>query len=348
MFGGERDNERADAPSIIEAPDSLKRNYKYVLLYIGRGLNVVGSHDGLRWDPASATRIAAMHSDTSNSIVYDEARKEFVLYCRAKHIYHDTGDGILTGGEPRRIARMTSPDLWQEWKSRPQNIMIPDERDAESALTAFYGISVKIYGGIYWGFVQSFRWNTEMESELAFSRDGIDFERLPHRPRFVEPGRNGEWDHGMMAVAPWVEVGDEWWLYYGAADGPHAIPKGPNGPIWRVGCIGLAKVRREGFISMRGPEHGGVIATRQILWPGGDLLVNADASSGELKVRVTDENRKEIPGFGYDDAVVFRGNGTREKISWKSHSLAALKGRIVRLDFYLRKADIYTFCASPE
>lgn len=49
-----------------------------------------------------------------------------------------------------------------------------------------------------------------------------------------------------------------------------------------------------------------------------------------MKIRATDENRKEVPGFGYDNGEVFRGNGTRGRIAWRSQSMAALKGRVVR------------------
>ena len=63
---------------------------------------------------------------------------------------------------------------------------------------------------------------TAMDSQLATSRDGLDFQRLPDRPKLLEVGPDGAWDHGMVLVYPgWVEVGDEWWLYYAGWDGPH-------------------------------------------------------------------------------------------------------------------------------
>ena len=320
------------------------------MLYSGSGLQLVGSKDGIEWDTASVVRLAAMHSDTSNSLVFDETRGEYVLYCRAKHIYRvggevDKGD-ILQTGESRRVAYMASPELWQQWNAQPQNILLPDELDARSSFTAFYGITAARYAGIYWGFLQPFTWNTTIHSQLGFSRDGIDFQRLPTRPNFIELGADGEWDDTMLFMGHgWVEVGDEWWLYYRGWDDTHGGDDLKTGKFtW--GRIGLATVRKERFVSLRGPQDGGVVATRRIQWPGGDLVINADASQGELRVRVSDELRKGIPGFEYADGDTFTGDGVNHVVRWRNKSMDSLRGRNIRLEFFLKKADLFTFRAS--
>ena len=153
----------------------------------------------------------------------------------------------------------------------------------------------------------------------------------------------------MVAAAnQWVEVGDEWWLYYSGWDGPHGAEENRRRGRWRVGRIGLARVRKEGFVSMRGPENGGVIVTRPIRWPGGALQVNADAGRGELKVRVSDERRQVIPGFDYADCTTFRGDSVAHRISWGKRSLEDLAGRVIRLEIFLKNADIFTFSAAAS
>jgi hypothetical protein len=139
----------------------------------------------------------------------------------------------------------------------------------------------------------------------------------------------------------WVEVGDEWWIYYSGWDGPHGTPD-------RTGGIGLAKIRKEGFASLRGPQGGGVVVTRRLIWPGGPLLVNADAREGELKVRVSDMKRRPIEGFDYGQSDVFTGDAIRAEIRWQGRSLDELKGRELRLEFQLRDADLYTFLAGAQ
>jgi len=329
---------RASSPHLVDVPEHDRRGHRYVLLYKDSdGLHVIGSPDGLRWDGSSDVRIAHLHSDTNNAIVYDPRREEYVMFCRAKHLYRTRKGPMIDVGASRRVARMASKELWTEWESEPQNILIPDEADAPGHFHFFYGMPTHFHAGVYWGFLWPFKMNTDIYTELAFSRDGMRFERLPTRPRLIDLGPEGAWDCGMtFGATRWVEVGDEWWLYYAGHDGPHNSKK-------RKAGIGLTKLRKEGFISMRGPKNGGVVCTRKIKWPGGKLIVNADAHEGELKVRVSDAKRKPLPGFDYDDCVAFDGDSVSHEITWKEKSIDSLAGQIIRLEFWLTQADIYTF-----
>jgi len=152
-----------------------------------------------------------------------------------------------------------------------------------------------------------------------------------------------------------VEVGDEWRIYYCGTDGPHNSTK-------RTPGIGLVTIRKEGFASLRGPQHGGVVCTRAIRWPGGKLLVNCDATTsghvdrfgrklepnqGELKVRITGADRKPLPGFGYADCIPFNGDSTAHQVTWQAKKLDELKGQVIRIEFQLTMADLYSFRAAP-
>ena len=63
-----------------------------------------------------------------------------------------------------------------------------------------------------------------------------------------------------------------------------------------------------------------MVVTRQLLWPGGDLVVNADASAGQLKVRVSGEGRKPIEGFDYDDGEPFAGDSLAHTVRFQRAS----------------------------
>jgi hypothetical protein len=76
--------------------------------------------------------------------------------------------------------------------------------------------------------------------------------------------------------------------------------------------------------------------------------VNADAHAGELKVRVSDEGRKPIAGFNYDECTALTGDGVAQAVRWGERSLDELSGRTIRLEFYLRDADLYTFRAAID
>ena len=77
-------------------------------------------------------------------------------------------------------------------------------------------------------------------------------------------------------------------------------------------------------------------------------MVNANASAGQLKVRVTGAKREPIEGFDYEECAPFSGNDTAYKVTWNGLSLETLKDRVLRLDFRLYDADLYTFRAGSE
>jgi len=336
------DGKRGRQVFFLDLPEADRRGYRYVMLYGAMdGSHLIGSQDGIHWDKDSDTVITRMHSDTYNAVVYDPRRNEYVMFCRAKHIYRTFRGDVLDTGASRRVARMASKELWTEWQSEPQNILIPDELDAESGnFNFFYGMPTRYHAGIYWGFLWPFKMNSDIHTELAWSRDGLHFDRLPSRPKLIERGPEGAWDDGMVFGSPfWVEVGDEWWVYYAGWDGPHGTKD-------RTPGMGLAKLRKEGFISMRGPANGGVLCTRKLVWPGGKLVINADAHEGELRVRISDERRKVIPGFDYTDCVTFQGNDVAHEISWQDLAIESLTGKVIRLEIFLENADIFTFRAT--
>ena len=149
----------------------------------------------------------------------------------------------------------------------------------------------------------------------------------------------------IFANPDWIEVGDQWYIYYAGVDSPHpAINSTPG--------IGLATIRKKGFVSLRGPRHGGVVCTRRILWPGDNLPVNCntrlpDQEQGELKVRIVNSARKAFPGFNYEDSVPFQGASTAYQVTWKERGIDELQGKVRRLEFFLTRADLYTFQATP-
>jgi hypothetical protein len=342
----------ACAPCLLEIPEKDRRGFRYVMMYRAKGagskevsgIRLVGSHDGIRWEESSDTRIAHLHSDHPNTISYDPVSRQYVMYCRPKHIYRTFRGAMIDTGASRRIARLTSRSLWSNWLEHadPQTVLIPDEIDSARHFNFFYGMPTTYRSGIYWGFLEPFRMNDFVYTELVTSRDGIHFDRLPKRLPLIEYGPDGSWDDTMIFASPaWVEVGDEWWVYYSGWDGPHGIAD-------RTGAIGLARVRKERFVSLRGPRGGGVVCTRQLVWPGGELVINADASEGVLRVRVSDIRRKPIEGFDYAACSDFRADHVAHRVTWKDRKLAELTGETIRLEFYLQDADLYTFRAVRE
>lgn len=339
---------RASGPQILRVPEKDRRGYRYILTYrtsgAGKGvggIRVVGSQDGIHWESENDTLLHTVPSDTLNGIVYDERREEYVMYCRAKDRYRRFKGSLMDTGASRRISRMSHPKLWEAWDGEPQTILNPDELDAENDFHAFYGMPAQYHAGIYWGFLWVFRFNDYLYTELATSRDGYDFDRAVVRQKLIELGEPGSWDEYMIFASPdWVEMGDEWWIYYAGWNGPHGTRERDPG-------MGLAKIRKGGFVSLRGPASGGGVVTRRMIWPGGGLKVNCDASEGEFAVRVSTANRDVLEGFDYKDCEPFSGDNTEHEVTWTSgRTLNELAGQEIRLEFSLTSADLYSFQAT--
>jgi hypothetical protein len=304
------------------------------------GSHLVGSNDGVHFDWSNDRHIQHLHSDTQNAIVYDLRDDKYLMFCRAKSLYRAGGEEMINIGESRRIARVENKELWADCSPHAANILLPDELDTRERYHAFYGMPTTIHGGVYYGFLWPFRWNDRIHTELAWSRDGIHFERHPLRPKLIDYGPARSWDDEMVFASSWVEVGDVWHIYYAGWDGPHNTRE-------RNGGIGLATVRREGFVSLRGPTDGGVACTRTLRWPGGRLVVNyACSGMGQLTVRVSDATRKVVSGFDHGECVALQGDSTAQAVEWRAASIDDLDGKVLRLEFFIRNCDLYSFRAT--
>ena len=228
-------------------PDAF-RGRRFLMFYGDRSHYLAGSDDGLHWEERLQC-VFERRSDAFHTLTYDETRREYVSYLRNTKAFGGRPGGRM--GNVRMIARLASPDLWSQWDrdSVPSTVLLPDAGDADR----YYGMPVFRYGGVYWGFLQALHederrsrpelsasrdggeWGGAggaagiIDCELAFSRDGITWQRLPGHPRILPAGEPGAWDSGMIFGPDRViERGDEWWLYYNGWHGPHYAPSGPG------------------------------------------------------------------------------------------------------------------------
>ena len=308
------------------------------LMYYGDGAHwLATSDDGVHWDQ-QASLVIANRIDCCQTLVYDEVRQEFVTYNRNKLIFGGpTKSPPELAGNTRMISRMAGRDLWTEWDTMPVAVLIPDAGDAER----FYGMPTLRYAGLYIGFLQHFHEHPQtLQVEVVFIRDGIRWERSPGRELWLPVGEAGSWDQGMVITGDRViERGDEWWVYYSGNDGYHDSEA-------RTSAIGVARMRKEGFVSVRAGAEESYVLTRPFHWPGGELALNARVEEGgSMEVRVTDLRRQTVPGFGYDDGTPFRGDAVRHPVRWGERRLAQLTGQLVRLEFRFAKVDLFGFVA---
>ena len=150
------------------------------------GMYVAYSHDGFHWQ-CSGKPFSNMLSDTTQSAFWDKGLGKYVAYVRAR-----TENG-------RSVGRMESRDF-ETW-NEPQIVL--EGTQAQS----LYSMGVTPYEGVYIGTPWIFDQPSEAAGgpviwpELAFSRDGVAWQRLFPGTPLVPTGPAGSADFRQIRMA---------------------------------------------------------------------------------------------------------------------------------------------------
>jgi hypothetical protein len=320
---------------------------RFVLVHLAfgeeRSLSAKYSPDGLRFEehpgnPLFTDKGGVMSDRLSGT--WDPLRKRYLItvgyegkpqdgYSGKPPFYHE--------GYRRLVAQTSSADLTH---FPPLRLIIASDPE-EACCEEYYGMKPIVRGGLYLGFLRLLRDDMPADpggevhgigwSELATSRDGENWER--HPDIFLDRNRKvGTWDHAMAWIGDIVTFGDKEFIYYGGYAEGH-----------KVGgrTIGVATLRRDGFVSRDAGSRGGRLRTRLFVLEGDHLKINAKID-GELRVRLLDPSGLPIRGFFWKDCEPIRGDSVSHNVSC-SGTLATLQGKTVRLEFSLHDTELYGF-----
>ena len=310
---------------------------------------VAFSDDGIHWNDAPENPVWCGRTDTNNCIVYNAERDVFMMYRRA----------TINAGEIRRIAYSESKDLIS-W-TQPINIFGHDELDP----IGLYGMAVSSYEGIYWGFLMRLHYHpafeegkalvggkdNTMDTELAWSRDSIHWERHPLRPAFIPTsapyGESYDWGQ-VRGMANIIEIDDEIRIYYAGHEYLHA-PGILRDDDPKTTHICLATLRRDGFVSIDSGPYGGYMLTKPVTYPGGKLHINARTKEdGFVRVAVREgqgvRDGEWPEEWQFDHSAPFLGNNLDHIMAWQhGKSIEVFPSETLRLHFWMEKAELYSF-----
>ena len=320
------------------------------------------SPDGIHWTVNDQHR-AMQASDDTASTIYDELQNQYVFYRRS-----------WVGGA-RAVGIATSKDFvhWEPFSRDANCIMAADAKDQQLAMEfgaiwkVIYGFKGFPYGGIYIGAPHVFTvtrpatWHNLPTSalgtedgwlwpELAWSRDTLHWHRAFQGDAFIPLGAEESFDRASIdfSASP-VRVGNEIWIYYDGRDGTHACmwygepARDPPEPM-RGGAIGLARLRLDGWALVEAGDETGELVTNSVSFQGSRLWINADATEGEIRVEIMDENEQPLKGFAGKDCIPVLGDSVRHEVNWDSNAkLATHAGTPVRLRLVMRNARLYSF-----
>jgi len=172
---------------------------------------------------------------------------------------------------------------------------------------------------------------------LGFSRDGWSWSRENFKPFCAVNDNKSSWNNGNIqtAVGSPIIVGDKLYFYMSG--------RTLNSNNAEIVSTGLAFLRRDGFASMSGT---GELTTETLKFDGEHFFVNANVQ-GSLRIEILDADGNVIPGFCKNDCIEFIGDNTKKNIMWlNNNKLSALKGKNIKIKFYLESGDIYSFWIS--
>lgn len=299
----------------------------------------------LAWDEMKKQYLLSVkHNGPYGRSVYLSVSRDFVKWTDPELIYHaDMIDQALGEQHIREVEG--NPKMW-----RP-TINVPAEYNTE-----IYNMPIFGYEGLYIGMPTYFESSGRVplpignqdgtnSVKLVCSRDLHAWTRIGNREHFIpvsELGRGGLDTGQVLATSRPIVRGDELWFYYTGID----VRYRPNKPDARGdfhGGIHLAKLRRDGFVSLRAGAEPGFVDTRPVQLEGSHLYLNATAR-GQIKAEITDaQGRAAMPGWGSAQCVAITGDHLRTEVRWPGHDLRELRGKSVRVRFHLTDADLYSY-----
>ena len=357
-FNGSKDNslvnmgrDNTEGVSVLYEPDDPDPDRRYKAIYWehtvappqGRppltdprkdGMWVSFSRDGIHWTDYKDNPVVAAGSDSGQCVLFDPLLKKYVLYSRL--------------GVGRRVSRCQSEDFIH-W-TPAELVFAADKEDGPNA--QIYGIGVGIYEGLYIGMPWMYYAGTDLriDVQLIDSRDGVQWHRTGNRATFLPNGPEGAWDSGIIFTAcrP-VVLDDRILIYYFGMQGNHAShPDWEESKRYWRGSLGVATLRRDGWVSLDAGVSGGSLLTKPLVVPGptgGDvtprLIINTNVFSGQVTVCVLDVDGKPIGGF--EKSKTLHGDFLRAEVTWPGKTLAELTGKKVRLRIDGKLAKLYSY-----
>ncbi len=327
------------SPSVVKDdrdPDAQRR-YKMVWWdfpkgkqgYRDDGMCVAFSPDGIHWDKYAGNPVLAAKKQERSisdvvSVMYDSRAEKFVVYSKG---WADPWPAH------RQIVRTESSDF-VNW-SEPEVVLRHafNQHDPQS-----YGMVVTQYESAYVGLLCSYKnpGDETIDIQLTVSHDNLHWNRVADQKTFLPLGSPGSWDDGMLFCAPFIAVQNKLLIYYGAWDGPHNSSQHSSG-------IGLATLRKDGFVSLDAGAEPGTVTTRLLHESARPLLINADARHGSVRVEVRDQSGKVWPGYSADDCMPLTSDATDHPIRWKTHTTLPASEAGIRLHFLITNASLYSF-----
>ncbi len=294
------------------------------------------SADGLRWKIVGDRPVNAEGERFEVSSLY-----------RFRNFYYASGQlispwGWLTDGRNagRIMQTYRSPDFRVWSKAKALSMVMPEQiTEPQPAVPDLWdglgrqmhmGVGVWNRGNVVIGLQGIWQGNPrdraanakpldglKIDLGLAISNDGVRFREPIPNFKFLEHGRDGEWDSiALLQGHAFVNVGDKTMIWYSHWDCEEKF---------RSQEIGLATLRRDGFGYLSRHDAGDpghcITTTVPATAQGQQLLLNVAGVTADspLTIELLDAFDHPIPGYSGAAAAKITTPGTQQPIAWPAH-----------------------------
>ncbi len=317
------------------------------------GLHLFTSPDAIHWTKRDEPIFTTGALDSMNTMFWDTRLNKYTLYFRTVR------DGLrsIDVAYSDNLKEWTKPVALSYRDSPPQQMYTNNIQPYYRAPHILVGFPTRYTARRITGKLASLP-PVELRKELGdayarvasdlsdglfmTSRDGVRFTRWDEA--FLRPARETK-----TAPANWM-YGDNYQSYglyeTKTANGEPEISFLVSHGYWQEykSHVQRYSIRPDGFASLSASYAGGEVVTKPVAFAGDTLRLNyATSGAGSLKVELQDEAGKAIAGFGLADCEELIGNSLNQAVSWRGADLEALAGKVIRVRFVLRDADLYAF-----
>ena len=334
----------------------------------GAGRYPAVSADCIHWQYLDVPPIP---SQDEAQLTYDEGKGLFIATVKhggpyGRSVYLTTSPDLLHWSEQELVFHADQVDQENGVERlkkffQDPSYLRPDVNRPEEYRTDVYHMGVFPYEGLYLGLPVMHHWagkhppmyenvDSRKSIELTSSRDLRHWNRVADRVPFIElspVGDGSAYDTGQLEPAnrPIVRH-NELWFYYTALR-----HRGLTIAAYRArkhldsGAICLAKLRLDGFVSLKGGVEWGSVWTVPLVVEGPELRLNVDSWRGQVRAEVIDaSDGAPIPGYTREESIPAVIDSIDQAVSWADKpDLAELVGRTVRVRFSIWQAELYAF-----
>ena len=306
------------------------------------------SPDGLHWTKHPEPVQTEGPFDSHNIAFLDPWTGNYLMYARGIRKDGMPGHGVeVDFKEGVRWIRRAESDDFLNWS--PLELIATDDETLEHLYTNSC-VPYERSEGLYLMFPSRFvnaRLPTSdwpypgvSDAVLMSSRDSKYFDRT-FKEAWVHPGLDPD---------NWHERGV--YIMRGILDtGPNELSLYMS-DHWRLPSNAIRRLvqRKDGFASVQAGYDGGEVLTRPLVFAGNELRLNLSTSAaGSVRVEIQDEGGQPLPGLALADCAEIFQDEIDRPVRWKGDvDLGAVAGRVVRLRFALRDADLYALRFAGE